>query len=81
MIIMIIMIIMITMSMIKTVNEDEDKMQVLLVESPSHRGYREPPLGDRLTLLRFIIIIPTFTMTTMRMKVIICAQAGRGLGL
>ena len=54
---------MITMSMIKTVNEDEDKMQVLLVESPSHRGYREPPLGDRLTLLRFIIIIPTFTMT------------------
>ena len=48
---------------VKTVNEDEDKMQVLLVESPSHRGYREPPLGDRLTLLRFIIIIPTFTMT------------------
>ena len=28
-------------------------MQVLLVESPSQRGYREPPLGDRLTLLRF----------------------------
>lgn len=28
-------------------------MQVFLVESPSQRGYREPPLGDRLTLLRF----------------------------
>ena len=30
--------------------------KVLMVESPSQRGHREPPLGDRLTLLRFIFL-------------------------
>ena len=43
------------------------KNQVLLVENASQRGYREAPLGDRLTLLRqdFAYSIALFLLIVM----------------